>query len=44
MRRYLLGQDPGEPGYSESIDMLFAENGSFTLRFRDVSVETVTRL
>jgi broad specificity phosphatase PhoE len=38
IRRYLLGQDPGEPGYGESIDMLFAENGSFTLRFRDVSV------
>lgn len=38
MRRYLLGQDPGEPGYGESIDMLFAENGSLTLRFRDVSV------
>jgi broad specificity phosphatase PhoE len=38
MRHYLLGQDPGEPDYSESIDMLFAENGSLTLRFRDVSV------
>jgi broad specificity phosphatase PhoE len=34
----LLGQDPGEPGYGESIDMLFTESGSLTLRFRDVSV------
>ena len=38
LRRYLLGHDPGEPGYGESIDMLFAESGSLTLRFRDVSV------
>ena len=38
LRRYLMGQDPGEPGYSESIDMLFAENGSLTLRYREVSV------
>ena len=38
LRRYLLGQDPGEPGYGESIDMLFAENGSLTLRYREVSV------
>lgn len=38
LRRSLLGQDPGEPDYSESIDMLFAESGALTLRFRDVSV------
>ena len=38
LRRYLLGQDPGEPGYGESIDMLFAENGSLTLRYREASV------
>jgi broad specificity phosphatase PhoE len=38
LRRYLLGQDPGEPGYSESIDMLFAESGSLTLGFREVSI------
>jgi broad specificity phosphatase PhoE len=38
LRRYLLGQDPGEPDYSEPIDMLFAESGSLTLRFRDVGV------
>ena len=38
LRRYLLGEDPGEPGYGESIDMLFAENGSLTLRYREVSV------
>jgi broad specificity phosphatase PhoE len=38
MRCYLLGQDLGEPGYGESIDMLFAENGSLTLSFRDMSV------
>jgi broad specificity phosphatase PhoE len=35
IRRYLLGQDPGEPGYSESIDILFIENGPLALRFRD---------
>jgi hypothetical protein len=33
-----MGQDPGEPGYGESIDMLFTENGSLTLRYREVSV------
>ena len=38
LRRYLLQQDPGEPGYGEPIDMLFAESGSLTLRFRNVSV------
>jgi len=38
LRRYLMGQDPGEPGYGESIDMLFAENGSLTLRYREVRV------
>ena len=38
LRRYLLGQDPGEPGYGESIDMLFTNNTSLTLRFRNVSV------
>jgi broad specificity phosphatase PhoE len=36
--RYLLRQDPGEPGYGESIDMHFAESRTLTLRFRDVSV------
>jgi broad specificity phosphatase PhoE len=38
MHHYLLGQDPGEPGYGESIDMFFAESGSLTLRFREMSV------
>ena len=38
LRRYLLEQDPGEPGYGESVDMLFAENGSLMLRFREASV------
>ncbi len=44
LRHYLLGQDPGEPGYGESIDMLFARSGSLTLRFRDVSVTNLERL
>ena len=39
LRRYLLGQDPGEPGYGESIDILFAENGSLTLRYREAEKE-----
>lgn len=38
LRRYLLGQDPGEPGYGELIDMFFSESGQLTLRFRDVTV------
>jgi broad specificity phosphatase PhoE len=38
LHHYLLGQDPGEPDYGESIDMFFAEEGSLTLHFRDVSV------
>lgn len=38
LHHYLLGHDPGEPDYGESIDMFFAEDGSLTLHFRDVSV------
>ena len=28
------GEDPGEPGYLEPIDLVFSENGSSELRFR----------
>lgn len=43
LRRYLLGQDPGEPGYGESIDMLFAVGGSLALRFREVEKEILRK-
>lgn len=44
LRRYLLGQDPGEPGYGESIDMLFDESGSLTLRYREVEKEILRKV
>jgi hypothetical protein len=28
------GEDPGEPGHLEPIDLIFSENGSPELRFR----------
>ena len=28
------GEDPGEPGYLEPIDLILSENGSSELRFR----------
>lgn len=34
VRRYLLGHDPGEPGYLESVDLGFADDGSCTIQFR----------
>lgn len=34
LRRYLLGKDPGEPDYLETIDLSFAPDGSLSLRFR----------
>jgi hypothetical protein len=30
------GEDPGEPGYLEPIDLTLSENGSPELRFRDL--------
>jgi broad specificity phosphatase PhoE len=29
-----MGEDPGEPGYLEPIDLILSENGSSELRFR----------
>lgn len=34
VRRYLLGHDPGEPGYLESVDIAFEHNRSFTIQYR----------
>jgi broad specificity phosphatase PhoE len=34
LRRYLLGHDPGEPGYLESVDLGFEDDGSCTIQFR----------
>lgn len=34
LRRYLLGHDPGEPGYLESMDLEFEDDGSCTIRYR----------
>ena len=30
------GEDPGEPGYLEPVDLILSENGSSELRFRDL--------
>jgi broad specificity phosphatase PhoE len=40
LRRYLLGEDPGEPGYVEPIDLIFHEppTVSFRGRRRDIAV------
>ena len=34
LRRYLLGHDPGEPGYLESVYLGFEDDGSCTIQFR----------
>ncbi len=34
VRRYLLGHDPGEPGYLESVDIEFEDDGSCTIQYR----------
>ncbi len=34
VRRYLLGHDPGEPGYLESVDLEFEDDGSCTIQYR----------
>jgi broad specificity phosphatase PhoE len=34
LRRYLLGYDPGEPAYAESVDMDFDGDGLLTIRYR----------
>ncbi len=36
LRRYLLGHDPGEPGYLESVDLEFEDDGSCTIQYRGV--------
>jgi broad specificity phosphatase PhoE len=37
LRRYLLGEDPGEPDYLEAVDLSFASDGSLSLCFREHS-------
>jgi broad specificity phosphatase PhoE len=34
LRRYLLGHDPGEPGYLESVDLEFEDDGSCTIQYQ----------
>ena len=34
LRRYLLEHDPGEPGYLESVDIEFEDDGSCTIQYR----------
>jgi broad specificity phosphatase PhoE len=34
LRRYLLGHDPGEPGYLESMNLEFEDDGSCTIQYR----------
>ena len=35
LRYYVLGEDPGEPEFLESVDMIMPGDGSLVLRFRD---------
>jgi hypothetical protein len=44
LRRYLLGKDPGEPDYLESVDLSFAPDGSLTILFREHSRNVVSQL
>jgi len=37
LSRYVLDHDPGEPRFMESIDLAFPGDGSFVMRFRDVT-------
>jgi broad specificity phosphatase PhoE len=41
LRYYLLGYDPGEPDYCETIDMEFADAGKLTIQYRDTRKEIV---
>ena len=36
VRRYLLGHDPGEPGYLASVDLEFENDGSCTVQYQGV--------
>src|SRR5437016_487033 len=36
VRRYLLGHDPGEPGYLASVDLEFENDGSCTIQYQGV--------
>jgi broad specificity phosphatase PhoE len=38
VRRYVLGDDPGEPEYVEAVELAFDEDGSATWRFRKAVV------
>jgi len=44
VRRYLLGKDPGEPDYLETVDLSFAPDDSLSLRFRGHSTNIVWQL
>jgi hypothetical protein len=35
LRRYLLGHDPGEPAYGESVDLDFTDDKSLTIQYRN---------
>ena len=36
---YLLGRDPGEPNYTETIDLDFSSTGSLTISYREIHKE-----
>jgi hypothetical protein len=36
VRRYLLGYDPGEPGYLETVDLESEDDGSCTIQYQGV--------
>jgi broad specificity phosphatase PhoE len=43
LRRYLLGKDPGEPDYLETMDLSFAPDDTLSLRFRGHSANIAWR-
>jgi broad specificity phosphatase PhoE len=44
LRRYVLGEDPGEPEFLESVDLLVPGDGSLTMRFREHTVSSTLAL
>jgi broad specificity phosphatase PhoE len=44
LRRYLLGEDPGEPEFLESVDLFLPGDGSLTMRFREHAVNSTLAL
>lgn len=44
LRRYVLGEDPGEPKFLESVDLHLPGDGTLTIRFREHTVRSTLAL